>query len=153
MEPRLVARRLPPERLEQAFALVRALDPGLSVERWRAFALGAGQQSPGEAGITVLETPDGYLHALFSWRRVDRLLEGPTLVVENLVAADLGAGGQTASRLAAAMEAQAREVGCRSLRVELGRQRRDERRPGQIATALGIAGARPAPPGLVKVLA
>ncbi|MSO80887.1 MAG: hypothetical protein EXQ97_04480 [Alphaproteobacteria bacterium] len=130
MHTRLVARRLPPERLERAFALVRALDPALSVGRWRAFAMGAGQQSPGETGITVLETPDGYLHALFSWRRVDRLLEGPPLVAENLAAADLGAGGQTASRLAAAMEEQARAVSGHNLRVELGRQSRHERRPG-----------------------
>lgn len=153
MHSRLVARRLPPERLEQAFALVRALDPALSVERWRAFARRAVDAAPDEAGIVVLETPDGYLHGLFSWRRVDRLLEGPTLVVENLVTTDLGVGGLTASRLADAIEALAREVGCRSLRIEVGRRHRDERLPGRIAAALGLAGARPGTLGFVKPLA
>ncbi|MBM3559648.1 MAG: hypothetical protein FJX53_07205 [Alphaproteobacteria bacterium] len=123
MSSRLVARRLPPERLEQAFALVRALDPALAIEQWRDFARRAGEATPDEAGVVVLETPEGYLHGLFSWRRVDRLLEGPTLVVENLVTADFGIGSRTTCHLAAAMEALASKAGGRSLHVEVGRRR------------------------------
>jgi len=121
MSSDFIARPLPAAQVLQAYPLVQALDPGLSAERWQAFAnaLGDGGGGAPRDGIMTLQTVAGYIHGLFVHRLHRDLRDGLQLQVDHLVTFELP-GRQSALRAALrVVEQLAREQRCDSIAVNM----------------------------------
>jgi hypothetical protein len=93
-----IVRPLAPERIAQAFPLVMALDPGLTLDRWSRYAASfvRSLEAPEPREILTAQNKQGYIHSLASCRMRRDLRHGRVLEVENFVSLDL-----TGNKLAA----------------------------------------------------
>jgi hypothetical protein len=121
MKRHFIAKQLVPERVDDAFPIARAAVPGLTLERWRAFAGDsvaiADKAAP--PGIMVVETERGYIQGLCTYRLQHDMRHGTILAVDDLVALDLVDDGVVAAALVDALEARARAFGCSAVRLHL----------------------------------
>ena len=115
-------RSLDSEGLRQAFSLVQAVHPRLSLERWRRFARPnverrrRAAQGP-RRGILSLEDQRGCILALFAFRVEPDLIHGCLLHCEYLAAVDLLNPRQALRVLIEAIRQRARLTGCGAIRV------------------------------------
>lgn len=119
----LRARPLPVDKVAQAFALVQAVRPDLTLEAWRAFATPRAGACNGTGGILILENEQDCIVGLFSYRVDEDLRHGATLVVDTFIALDIVDPEKVIRALAAAMERQAEHVGCRAIHVSIPEHR------------------------------
>jgi len=114
----LTVRALTPERVDEAYPVVRAAMPTLSLRRWREFARRAlahsGEGAP--SGILLVESARGYIHGLCAFHVQHDLRHGPVLAIDELVTLDLVDTAPAAAALMAALEARARDLGCAAVR-------------------------------------
>ncbi len=93
MGSHFTAKSLPADRVMQAYPLLQASEPNLTLERWQHFAAGRSEQSgPSDGpdrGIIAVESESGYLHGLFTFDIAEDLALGRTLFIDNIVVADL----------------------------------------------------------------
>lgn len=118
------AKPLVRQRIDQAFPLVSAIAPDLTVQRWRQFASAAlpadgDAGSGGDRGIMTLQNDRGYILGLFSHAVCDHLRLGRVLGVDNLMVADLFDAGGAMEALLEAMERLARENHCVAIHTDL----------------------------------
>lgn len=125
MDDGFIAKPLAKRQIDQAFPLVRAIAPGLDVERWRAFAgalIGRPGPSVAPSGIMTVQNDRGYIHGLFSYTRERHLHHGPILSVENFIVLDLFDPAAAASTLLRAMDGVAKALGCTAIHTNLPEQ-------------------------------
>ncbi len=113
----LQVKQLTADRLQQAFPLLQSLDPGLSLDRWLAYArslVGAPccSEGPQESGVMSIENEQGYITALFTYRCFEDLRHGRLLTAENFVALDLLDPETCAHALSEALEHLAAHLSC-----------------------------------------
>lgn len=122
------AKPLARQQIDQAFPLVNAVAPGLTVQRWRDFAARALPDAPPSdgpsaavvgRGIMTVQNDRGYILGLFSHGVCDHLRLGRVLGVDNLMVADMFDAGGAMEALLEAMKRLAREAGCVAIHTDL----------------------------------
>lgn len=101
-----------------AYPLVRLADPGVTLERWLAFARRIGRRNAQRAGLVVLRNARGYMHALYSYQVEQDARYGARLRVRDLVVGRLPGAALTEAILQSA-EALAGSLGCDALLVDV----------------------------------
>jgi len=102
--------------LEEAWPLVRAAAPELSLPAWQHFAE---QLIGGGGGVLAARSVDGGLHGLATYRVEHCLHSGLTLKVDTLIAFDLHHRAPVRRALIQALAAAGRAFGCASLVVRI----------------------------------
>jgi hypothetical protein len=162
----VAVKSLTPQRLDQAYPLVRAIAPALALEDWRAYAaplIGAqgehegaqGGEQGGErasGGILVAEDERGYMAGLVVYRIQRDLLTGPILVAEHFVAFDFFERDRIAEALARALEGLAAGHRCAAVHTVLPEDAERGRRQW-LEDMLKLRGHRPHCFALRKALA
>lgn len=121
MAEHFIAEPLDRRHIAQAFPLVRLGVPGLTMDRWRAFAraqLGARQRG-GDRGILAVRNPAGYIHGLVIFETSEDLHLGRVLLVSHWVTAQSVGSGAVVSALIAAVEKVARTHECEAVLASL----------------------------------
>lgn len=98
------AKPLALNKINQAYALVRAARPDLTADDWRALATGYITEIPdakaAARGVVAVHNDQGYIVGLFCYAACDDMRHGPALRIENLMALDLfNQAGATAALL------------------------------------------------------
>jgi hypothetical protein len=116
-----IDRPLAPERIAQAFPLVMALDPGLTLDRWAHYVAPSirSLEAPEPREILTAQNKQGYIHGLASCRMRRDLRHGRVLEVENFVSLDLTGNKLAAQALLKGMEDLARDWNCRHICLSL----------------------------------
>lgn len=118
---------LPHRQVDQAFPLVQLAAPGLTLDRWRAYAaalVGAGNghgHRPQPQGIVTAQDAKGYIHGLFCYAVQDDLSLGRALGVQHFVVGSLFDPRGVADTLLDCMESIARELECTAIHADLSR--------------------------------
>lgn len=99
--------------VEQAFPVVQAAAPGVTLEQWRAFAT----NPPGENGMGLVGVfnEQGYIVGLFAYRREPHLQHGRILRICHLAAVDLIDAEPVLQTLLQAIDEQAQAQGCSAI--------------------------------------
>ncbi len=102
------------EQIPQAFPVIKAVNPEITLESWSNYAaLFVAQPSTLEpSGIVTVQCPNGYIHGLTCCRARQDLRLGRVLAVENFVSLDLAGGRRAAGVLLHATEDKARDWNC-----------------------------------------
>jgi hypothetical protein len=158
----LRVRRLTQADLPKALALVRLVAPGLTLASWRAMAerfgvhrrvgrARGGSARPDGCGILAVENAGGTIYALCSLRVVPDVVHQRRLDAENIIVVGIVDESLVRSRLAAALDREARASGCRAISLRdtpvargAARPPATSRAPADSAPACA-ASARPAP--------
>lgn len=127
MDDTFIAKPLGRRQIDQAYPLVRAVAPDLTIDRWRAFAaslIGPAKASEPDApaprtGVMTVQNARGYLHGLFSYVVEEHLRHGRILAVDNVVVLDLFDMTGPAETLLRSMDALARGLGCSAIHTML----------------------------------
>ncbi|MEE8559655.1 MAG: hypothetical protein V3S88_02975 [Alphaproteobacteria bacterium] len=108
------------DRIAQAFPLVQAALPGVSMEDWRAFADAFVSAYPQSAsGILTVVSEQGYIAGLCTYRIERDLVHGRALTADHFMALDLFERNAVARALADRIEALARERHCAAVHTNL----------------------------------
>ena len=107
-----------PAQIDQLFPVAN-LAAGVSLERWRQFALDWLQPLQAGRGILVVQDRSGYVLALCSFQAIEDLRRGAVLSVENLVAVDLISGERIAAIMLENLEGYARARGLSGLQIHI----------------------------------
>jgi len=143
---------LVPERIPEAYPLVRLVRPDLSLAEWRARArlyLDAATES---AGIMTLQQDNGLMLGLYLHRIARDPIHGPTLLVEDFVAAAPISGMILARPLAQSLDALAHGAGCRAIHTVLRLSGEARARDNGLACLFHDLGHRWRPATLCKTL-
>jgi hypothetical protein len=116
----LKVQTLGPEHIAQAYPLIQAALPEVSLDAWVDFAraLMHPRDRP-DSGLLGVVSEQGYLTGLSSYRVARDLLHGRTLAADHFVAIDLFDRRAVVHALADAIEALAREQQCRAVHTTL----------------------------------
>lgn len=105
---------LSPEQIPQAFPVISASNPDITLEDWSNYAalfvVQPLAQEPSD--IVTVQCPNGYIHGLACCRARHDLHLGRMLVVENFVSLDLSGGKRAGGALLQATEDKARDWNC-----------------------------------------
>jgi hypothetical protein len=151
----LKIRPLTTERITQAFPLIQAALPAVTLAAWRAFAAalmtgGAARDS----GILAVTDERNYIAGLCSYRVVPDLVHGRLLDAGHFLAFDLIDRRPVAEALAEGIEAMARDRGCSAVHTQLPRRNDTLSQPGDgLGELLAACGHRVETLGLCKRLA
>jgi len=96
--------------VEQAFPVVRAAAPGVTLEQWRAFAIGPAEE--GATGLTGAFNEQNYIVGLFAYQREQHLHYGRILRICHLAAVDLVDAEPALQALLQAIDDLAQLQGC-----------------------------------------
>ena len=112
-------RLLPLERrqIAQAYPLVQAIRPDVSLEAWRAYARRFPAQGGdcARSGIATVQDDSGVILGLFAYRVGTAPQHGTTLFVDHFVALDIISPATVTAELADGMERIARCLGCHAV--------------------------------------
>ena len=116
----LKAQPLTPECIAQAYPLVQATFPKVSLDDWMSFAraLVLHRDRP-ETGIISIVSEQGYIAGLSSYRVDHSLIHGQSLTAEHFIAIDMFDRRAVVHALAEAVEALAHEHRCRAVHMNL----------------------------------
>lgn len=120
MPAHFIASPLDGQHIAQAFPLISLEVPGLTIDRWRAFARAqVASRRGGERGILVARNPAGYIHGLVFFQIVDDLRDGRVLLASHLIAARSVGCGEIVSALIGAILKMAHARDCAVVRATL----------------------------------
>ena len=117
MSDRYLAKLLVDRQVDQAFPVVQAIQPGVSIDAWRAFA-GRLIAEPDRCGVMTVQA-DGYIYGLFTYRVEPSLRYVDVLMVDNFAVLDLFAPAAAATALVKAMDELAVRLGCGAIHTDL----------------------------------
>lgn len=113
--PRLLVSILKPERMADAYPLIRHL-AWVENAQWEMFAR---QLADKGGGVMAVEAEDGHIHGVAAYLPVASLKHGRALRVEAIAAFELGHGSPVRNLLSAALDELARSEGCSAVMVNL----------------------------------
>lgn len=102
-------------QVQQAFPLVQAIRPQMTLDEWEAFAWRFPADHQARAGIATLQDSNALILGLFAYRAGREPDHGRTLLVDHFVAMDIISPAAVAEHLADSMEALARRLDCRAV--------------------------------------
>jgi len=116
----LTARRLTPERIAQAYPVIRIALPDLSFDAWCRFAQEqiAGDDEP-PRGIVTVDSEQDYIVGLGAYRLERDLQDDRVLIANHFVAVDLIRREVVAETLARELESVAKQHRCSALHTHL----------------------------------
>ncbi len=139
LSPRLLDR----ETIDRAYPLVRNISAGITLDRWNRFArpLVASRSTLWPRGLMTIQNTAGYILGLFGFEVRDDLQENRTLVIENIVIANIPGRDTIWAVIIDAVDNLAKFHGCHAIRAGLS----DELDPsdsdrGWFASAFETAG-------------
>jgi hypothetical protein len=110
--------QLSADEIGPAYAMVRAIYPGIGLEAWRAFARPlVGVICPEGPAIVGMRTEDGYLCGLFAYRVEGDFLHERILVVDPIAVLDLIDAEPAIRSMIAAIENTAARLRCDATRI------------------------------------
>lgn len=149
------AKPLALNKINQAYALVRAARPDLTVDGWRAIASEYIEEppidGPAARGVFAVQNDQGYIIGLFCYAACDDMRHGPTLRIENLTALDLFDQAGVMAALLDEIEALARRLQRRAVVAEQPACSRTASESGRLVAAWFADSADPAD-GLLRLL-
>jgi len=149
----LKIRPLTAERIAQAFPLIQASLPQVTLEAWRDFAAAlVAQGAPAATGIILVVGERDTIGGLCSYRVERDLVHGLLLNADHFLAFDLFDRRAVAHALAAGVEALARERHCTAIHTELIRTRDPAPADGGLVDVLRTRGHRIETLGMCKPL-
>jgi len=121
MDQTLVTRLFDRGMIEQAFPLVSARTPGLTLDRWTRFALPHVTPRAGEPprGLMAVQNHAGYILGLFVFGVRDDLDEGRVLWIENVVVPDMPGRDMIWAAVVDSVDRLATMNGCRAILADL----------------------------------
>jgi hypothetical protein len=121
MSQRFRIAALAEHQIAQAYPVVQAVRPDITLEQWRAFAAvcGAGRRPRAASGIMTVQDQRGYIRGLFSYSIERDLNHGRILLADNVIMLGMGDRGRLMAVLLEAMESLARQHGCAAIRTHL----------------------------------
>jgi hypothetical protein len=120
MSRALQVRSLGVGQVNQAFPLVQAVVPGVTLENWLAYTRALlGARNAGQGGVIAAHDGDGYIYGLFCHKIENDLRHGPTLAIEHMVVLDMVDRKGAIEALMVAIDKLARQRGCRFVHVAL----------------------------------
>lgn len=96
--------------VEQAFPVVQAAAPDVTLEQWRAYAVGSAGE--GASGLTGAFNEQDYIVGLFAYQREPHLQHGRILRICHLAAVDLVDAEPVLLALLQAIDDLAKQRGC-----------------------------------------
>lgn len=155
MTNRYTVKPLEEEEIPQAFPLVQAVTPHLTLDHWVDYAqslYGPARQDSG-TGIMSARNPQGYIFGLYCHVREPDIESGRILRITNFVAANLSDSGGILDPLIDSMSIVARDHGCGAVYVDLPESMRNWPRPVQgVFNAFKAAGYKVKTVDLVRTL-
>lgn len=149
------AKPLALNKINQAYALVRATRPDLTADGWRALATEYIAESPAEApaarGVVAVQNHQGYIVGLFCYAACDDMRHGPTLRIVNLTALDLFDQAGVMAALLDEIEGLARRLQRRAVVAEQPACSRPGSESGRLVAAWFADSGDPAE-GLLRLL-
>lgn len=135
-----IVRPLDADQVLQAFPLIRALDPHLTLELWSRYAAPfvTPVDVPDRRRIITVQNEQGYIHGLAACRLTPDLHDKRTLDVENFVCLDLTGGRKAAAVLLEAAETTAQDWRCSVIRLSLLEPRLCTHRPYRPQLEVGL---------------
>ena len=112
---RLTTRRLTPERIAQAYPVIRMAMPNLSFEAWCRFAEEQIADDEPPRGIVTVESEQDYIVGLGAYRLERDLQDDRVLIANHFVAVDLIRREVVAETLAQELESVAKQHRCSAL--------------------------------------
>lgn len=133
------AKPLALNKINQAYALVRAARPDLTVDGWRAMAseyiAEPAADGPAARGVVAVQNDQGYIVGLFCYVACDDMRHGPALRIENLTALDLFNQAGVTAALLGEIEALARGLRRRAVLAERPACSRPDSESGRLVAA------------------
>lgn len=111
----LTTRRLTPERIAQAYPVIRMAMPNLSFEAWCRFAEEQIADDEPPRGIVTVESEQDYIVGLGAYRLERDLQDDRVLIANHFVAVDLIRREAVAETLAQELESVAKQHRCNAL--------------------------------------
>lgn len=121
MTTRFQIRDLTPERIAQAYPVVREITHDLSLDGWSAFAQSLIEEEPRAAwpsGIVVADL-DGYIRGLFTYHVTPTLDHGRTLVVRNFAVLQMIRREALADTMLGAVNDLAQDHECQAIHAHI----------------------------------
>lgn len=116
----LSTRPLTPDRIGQAFPLIQATVPDVTLDDWRRFAMTLmTPREPRPAGIMTVLSELDYIAGLCIYRVEHDLRHGWALAADHFLALDPFNRGAVVLALVEALEALARENGCAAVHTSV----------------------------------
>lgn len=116
----LSVRTLNVKQIGQAFPLVRAIVPELTLENWLSYAQAITNPDGSErGGVVAAQDEHGYIFGLFCYKLQHDICHGRTLMVENMVALDMVDRHGAMEALMGALERIARQKRCQYVHIAL----------------------------------
>lgn len=115
-KPQFYVDALKLEKADEAFPLVRAIAPEVSLEDWLDYV----DRRCREGGLIGLFSENGALIGLFSYRFGERLRHGRVLALDDFFTFELSQTAPGRAALMTAAESLARSLGCTGLEVRIG---------------------------------
>jgi hypothetical protein len=106
--PKLLVSKLEPERMAEAYPLIRRM-ARVGPERWEAFGRQLADQG---GGVLAVRAEDRSVHGVAAYLPVASLKHGSALRVEAIAAFELGHVSLVRNALSAALDDLARNMGC-----------------------------------------
>jgi len=110
------------EGIDQAYPIVQALHPALSMDEWRRYARALIAQADPVRGVMTAQH-GGYIRGLFCHWPDRSLLHGSMLIVDNIAVMDLFNAQGALRALIDAMESIASKYGCGAIHTLLSDHR------------------------------
>lgn len=122
-ERQVTVKSLTADQLDQAFPLIQAIAPSITLEEWRAFAEPLLEKPSGapqaQGGVLIAEDERGYISGLVAYRVQQDLMHGSVLVAEHFIAFDFFERDRIADALARALEGLAAGHRCAAIHTML----------------------------------
>lgn len=116
----LSVRTLTAKQIAQAFPLVRAIVPDLTLENWLDYAKAIAKADGMErGGVVAAQDERGYIFGLFCYKIQYDICHGRTLAIENMVALDMVDRSGAMEALMGALDRIARQKGCQYVHIAL----------------------------------
>jgi hypothetical protein len=125
MDQTLVTRLFDRGMIEQAYPLVSARAPGMTLDRWTRFALPQVAARAGEPphGLMAVQNQAGYILGMFAFAVREDLNEGRVLAIENVMVPNMPGRDMIWATVVDAVDRLATMNGCRAILADLPEER------------------------------
>jgi hypothetical protein len=105
--------------VRQAYPLVHAAAPEISLEEWRSHVTSLASREPANRGIIAIVSTEGHIHGLFAYTVSDELQLGRALTIDHLIVPDLFRRETLVAAMDDAMEGLCEKYSCAGQKIRL----------------------------------